>query len=223
MPSRAPDPSALESLLKTHRPPSLSPDETALHHLALQIAHNLKHNHSWTSLRLHYPPPPSNQHTSTAMPTRRPLLSGLPPKRLYVHPDEQIAYLQRQHEASSSGGGGEGKNAAPALADANELPPEREWVLPGHLRERWSLRLMAGVFDSVSRCVPPGDGDGDVREDGEGVLFDEDEDEGMEGDSGESNEWRIKMPKRLLMAILEDDSTVVYYVVHDGVVKPRQN
>ncbi|KAK8117642.1 tRNA-splicing endonuclease subunit sen-15 protein [Apiospora kogelbergensis] len=29
--------------------------------------------------------------------------------------------------------------------------------------------------------------------------------------------------KRLLMAIVHDDSTVVYYFVHDGIVKPRQN
>ena len=30
-------------------------------------------------------------------------------------------------------------------------------------------------------------------------------------------------PKRLLLATLDDDSTVVYYIVHDGIVKPRQN
>lgn len=30
-------------------------------------------------------------------------------------------------------------------------------------------------------------------------------------------------PKRLTLAAVNDDSTVVYYFVHDGVVKPRQN
>jgi tRNA-splicing endonuclease subunit Sen15, fungi type len=40
---------------------------------------------------------------------------------------------------------------------------------------------------------------------------------------GEPNKWRITQPKRVVMAILDDDSTVVYYIVHDGVVKPRQN
>lgn len=29
--------------------------------------------------------------------------------------------------------------------------------------------------------------------------------------------------KRLLLAVRHDDSTVVYYFVHDGIVKPRQN
>ncbi|KAK6198981.1 hypothetical protein LQW54_010255 [Pestalotiopsis sp. IQ-011] len=29
--------------------------------------------------------------------------------------------------------------------------------------------------------------------------------------------------KRLLLAVKHDDSTVVYYFVHDGIVKPRQN
>lgn len=30
-------------------------------------------------------------------------------------------------------------------------------------------------------------------------------------------------PKRITMAIVNDDGTVVYYFVHDGVAKPRQN
>lgn len=29
--------------------------------------------------------------------------------------------------------------------------------------------------------------------------------------------------KRLTMGVVSDDSTVVYYVVHDGIVKPKQN
>lgn len=81
---------------------------------------------------------------------------------------------------------------------------------------------MAGVFDSVPRCVPLLSGNDDELEDWEGVLFGDDDDP-ADGETGETNEWRMKMPKRLLMAILEDDSTVVYYIVHDGVVKPRQN
>lgn len=30
-------------------------------------------------------------------------------------------------------------------------------------------------------------------------------------------------PKRITLAIVNDDGTVVYYFVHDGVTKPRQN
>jgi tRNA-splicing endonuclease subunit Sen15 len=35
--------------------------------------------------------------------------------------------------------------------------------------------------------------------------------------------WRSQAPKRLLLATVHEDSTVVYYIVHDGIVKPRQN
>lgn len=30
-------------------------------------------------------------------------------------------------------------------------------------------------------------------------------------------------PKRVTIAMVNDDGTVVYYFIHDGVVKPRQN
>ncbi|KAK6204931.1 tRNA-splicing endonuclease subunit Sen15 [Scheffersomyces amazonensis] len=30
-------------------------------------------------------------------------------------------------------------------------------------------------------------------------------------------------PKKIIIAIVNDDSTVVYYNIHDGLVKPRQN
>jgi tRNA-splicing endonuclease subunit Sen15, fungi type len=138
-----------------------------------------------------------------------------------------MEYLQRKHAE----GKGQGKEWVP-----EDLRPEREWVLPSHLREKWTLRVLGGVFDSIGKVVPS-DGAGTRVDDGsrgaldgsEMVVFEEEEESeeagGGEalGDGGESNEWRMKMPKRLLMAILEDDSTVVYYIVHDGVVKPRQN
>lgn len=52
-----------------------------------------------------------------------------------------------------------------------------------------------------------------------------------EGEGGEEDEdmsvgyeWRgERRQKRLLLATLHDDSTVVYYIMHDGIVKPRQN
>lgn len=86
---------------------------------------------------------------------------------------------------------------------AKDVPPEREWVLPSHLREKWSLRRFAEIFDAVG-AVPPEPGG----------------DEGGEVRSG-CGRWRTV--KRVLLATVDDDSTVVYYVVHDGVVKPRQN
>ncbi|ODV80377.1 uncharacterized protein CANTADRAFT_65315 [Suhomyces tanzawaensis NRRL Y-17324] len=32
-----------------------------------------------------------------------------------------------------------------------------------------------------------------------------------------------KRPTRITIAIVNDDGTIVYYFIHDGVVKPRQN
>lgn len=182
-----PPPSALQTLLITHPLPKNSPHTADLHNLALQIAHNLHYQHLWTSLKIHYTHP-------------RPLISGIPPTRLYIHPDEQIELLQKQKD--------EGKTGMP------QLDPQREWVLPSHLEEKWSLRRFGEVFDTTGSS--PGD------KEGEGLF----EQEGG-SESGiavaEPSKWRTDMPKRLLLATLDDDSTVVYYIVHDGIVKPRQN
>lgn len=190
-----PHPSALQLLFESHPTPPTSPHPPYLHNLALQIAHNLRHQHLWTDVRIYTHAP-----TSTT-PFPRPLISGLPPQRLYVHPDEQIALLQKQKDA--------GKTGMP------DLRAEREWVLPSHLREKWSLKRFGEVFDQIS--LVPGQGEGEL-------LFENDGEEGVGGVNAEveeSNEWRTT--KRLLLATLDDDSTVVYYIVHDGIVKPRQN
>ncbi|KAF1350970.1 tRNA-splicing endonuclease subunit Sen15 [Delphinella strobiligena] len=153
--------------------------------LAAQILHNLQYQHLWTDLRIHH-------YSFTAKerkPLPRPLISGLPPQRLYIHPDEQIALLQAQKEIGGTGLG--------------EVLPQREFVCPTQLREKWSLRRFGEVFDEITLEPPEVEGD--------------DEDEGKQ----EADKWRTT--KRFLLATLDDDSTVVYYIVHDGIVKPRQN
>jgi tRNA-splicing endonuclease subunit Sen15, fungi type len=100
-------------------------------------------------------------------------------------------------EQQQAGGDGVGGHAGEAV--------EREWVLPMHLNEKWSLRQFAGVFDAVDEESPEGDG------------------EGQEGEGAEGVRKKRRGGKRLLLAMLSDDSTVVYYVIHDGIVKPRQN
>lgn len=100
----------------------------------------------------------------------RPVLVGYPPAPLY------------QSSSSSS------------------AVPTREYVLPMDLREKWTLRQMAAVFDALPPLPAPPDG----SENGRG-------------------EWENKDKKRLLMAVVGEDSTIVYYFIHDGVVKPRQN
>ena len=85
--------------------------------------------------------------------------------------------------------------------------PEQEWVLPTHLAEKWSLRQFAEIFDSVSTMPPSG---ADLLEDD------------VSHEVGSN--WRgHNRQKRVLLATLHDDSTIVYYIVHDGIVKPRQN
>lgn len=77
-----------------------------------------------------------------------------------------------------------------------DVEVKREWVLPTHLREKWTLKGFAGVFDGL--------GEGELEESG-----------GLDGNS--------KGVKRILLAVVGDDSTIVYYIMHDGIVKPRQN
>ena len=99
-----------------------------------------------------------------------------------MHPDQQVEELK-------------------AGVKEEDVRVEREWVLPTHLLEKWSLRRFADIFDGVQEEPEEGDGE-QIR--GE-----------MKG--------KRRGGKRVLLATLNDDSTVVYYIVHDGIVKPRQN
>lgn len=201
--------SALEEFIQQSKPSSPA-SKSPVHHpdelrtLALQVAHNLKFQHEWSEIRFHYRP--SERATGACLP--RPLLSGLPPRRLYVHPDEQIEVLRQQRE--------QGKAGWPDLAS------EREWVLPTHLRESWTLRRFAEVFDALAVVPREGEGTGvDFPEGGAATVASHSTP--AAAGSGEVSTWRKTQPKRLLLSTVEDDSTVVYYIVHDGIVKPRQN
>jgi tRNA-splicing endonuclease subunit Sen15 len=156
-----------------------------LHNLTLSITHNLQYHHDWTSLTVH-------THSGlTSSPLPRPVISGLPPKRAYIHPDEQVEILKIEHKSGKS----------------IKQVPEREWVLPTHLEEKWSLAKFAAVFDALD-AVPPNGRETLAGEEAEIV----------------GHQWQGKnRQKRLLLATLHDDSTVVYYIIHDGTVKPRQN
>ncbi|OMP87030.1 putative tRNA-splicing endonuclease subunit sen-15 [Diplodia seriata] len=186
--------SALASHIAAAQPrrPPPAPQTTAHHALALQVQHNLAHQHQWSAVRLHTHSP-----LAPHAPLPRPLLSGLPPRRLYTHPDEQMEMLKEEARRRKNG------------ETIKEPAPEREWVLPSHLRERWTLRRMGDVFDAVGDVPPRTPVVGE-----EGAAEEEDGDD-------KPNKWRTT--KRVVLAILEDDSTVVYYLVHDGLVKPRQN
>lgn len=87
---------------------------------------------------------------------------------------------------------------SPIYLDDGEAPTaahqeQREWVVPINLRERWSVHKSADVFDSIPAGCWGVDKTGKERK------------------------------KRVVLACVGADSTVVYYVMHDGIVKPRQN
>ena len=88
-----------------------------------------------------------------------------------------------------------------------DLPIEPVVVCPAHISEGgWSLERLSRVFDALPRPVRSGLREvlGDVKVNGKGVE-------------------ELDREKRVLLAVVEADSTVVYYWVHDGIVKPRQN
>ncbi|KAH8716934.1 tRNA-splicing endonuclease subunit Sen15, partial [Phaeosphaeriaceae sp. PMI808] len=162
-----------------------------LQSLAIHIQHNLEYQHHWTRLRIHTHSPLTNE------PLPRPLVSGLPLQRIYVHPDEQVELLKeadRRRKANKEAGEGD-------TGLQVETEPELEWILPTRLNEKWTLRRLAEIFDAITEAPPP--------------L--EDAAESKHPD----NPWRTT--KRVLLATVDSDSTVVYYIVHDGVMKPRQN
>lgn len=180
-----PPQSAISSLLQS--PVKDSPHPPYFHKLATSIVYNLQYQHDWTDLRIHTHSP------ITSLPLPRPLVSGLPPKRAYIHPDEQVELLKAEHETG----------------EKIDIDPEHEWVLPTHLAEKWSLAKFAAVFDGIT-TVPPLSA---IEED---TLPLEEELVGQQ--------WRgDNRQKRILLATLHPDSTVVYYIMHDGLVKPRQN
>lgn len=81
-----------------------------------------------------------------------------------------------------------------------DIPLEQEWVLPLAIGEPWSLRKFCEVFDALP-----------VRRQ-------------LRGQDG----FQHQDPKRILLGMLAHngmggDGTIVYYIMHEGDVKPRQN
>lgn len=260
---------------QSSRNPTDSLHAPHLHNLALQVLHNLQYQHDWTDLQIHthydswtrLPPPPSSSSTTetstssgspssppnphpSAAPNQllfpRPLITGIPPQRIYIHPDEQIELLKKENEkkkrrskATDNGGTDSGGNEGPDGDKA--MRSEREWVLPTHLREKWSLKKFGEVFDAIKSAdahtlhdedkAENGDGGGDApppqhqlaRKNGSAQGNHKDKLATKEVDDKEILSKKERATKRILLATVSDDSTVVYYIVHDGIVKPRQN
>lgn len=146
------------------------------------------------------------------------MISGRPPQRVYIHPDEQVELLAREklrnerntERKDSGSASGEELNEEGQIEDGIE-ETEREWVLPTHLLEKWSLRQFAEVFDAIT-IDPP-----------EFIAHKDGLQRSSNSVPQKTSARARRGVKMLLLATAGDDSTVVYYVVHDGIVKPRQN
>lgn len=159
--------------------------------LTLEVFHNLQHQHLWTSLQIHEP-------RSLSPLQSTPLISGTPPQAVYTHPDEQLYMLEN------------GIRTEDAIV-------EREWVIPTAQAQKWSIRRLAEVFDSL----PNRSEDIQVPDSGRQNVSDK----AVEYERKKREEpW---VGKRLLLSVVNrrncGDGTVVYYTVLEGTVKPRQN
>lgn len=158
--------------------------ERALETLAALVASNLIHQHGWTGITSHV--------LRDRDPGARPrlIISGLPRRKLYIHPDQQIEVLKADYASEPR--------------DVQE--PEFEWVLPLHVTESVTMASFASWFDSIS-ILPPG-----------AQLYK------RQTRHSDTHGWSgPARHKRFLIALLHDDSTVSYYLMHDGIIKPRQN
>ncbi|KAJ5973622.1 hypothetical protein N7481_010832 [Penicillium waksmanii] len=172
----------------------------------LQILHNLQHQHLWTSLQIHASP--SNSTSSGPQESRPPLISGVPPSRVYTHPDEQLYMLEQ------------------GLRE-DDLRPERLVVIPTAQGQNWSLRRMAAVFDALDEITIAADDEADfeTRPPVEGDKVQKLEEYYQRREKANATlEWGSK---RVLLGMVNKgmggDGTVVYYIVQGGEVKPRQN
>ena len=129
------EPSALQKALDASG--AKSPSEA----LPLEVMHNLRYQHNWTNLEILKPQPPRKEDVPSLnlaerslsgirKPTSPTLLSGRPPKAIYIHPNCQ-AYLLLQEMAVES------------------LQSELEYVFPLTLGQPFTLRLLQSAFDSI--------------------------------------------------------------------------
>lgn len=147
---------------------------------------------------------------------------------MYTHPDEQAYMLEI------------------GLRE-DDLPLERMFILPTAQGQSWSLRKLAAVFDAlpdlndsslplnmdplaVTTPASPGDKEPGAHNGDDGVYHDRLKLEKLAAYN--ERRWKANSmhkwgEKRLLLAMVDKgmggDGTVVYYIVQDGIVKPRQN
>ncbi|KAH0843294.1 hypothetical protein FOPE_08290 [Fonsecaea pedrosoi] len=138
-----------------------------------------------------------------------PIISGLPPQHTYLHPDMQTYLIKHKIKES-------------------DIQVQREFVLPLAMGEKWSLARLCGVFDQlperesvrVRRPMSPTGGNPGERRSKVGETANE-------GDAAGAV-YEHKDSKRVLCGMRAregggGDGTIVYYIMQEGEVKPRQN
>ncbi|KAL4911254.1 tRNA-splicing endonuclease subunit Sen15 [Aspergillus multicolor] len=197
-----PTPSSLSTQIST------STDATPFAATTHQVLHNLQHQHQWTSLQIH--------EIDTKFST--PLISGIPPHRVYTHPDEQLYMVER------------------GLRE-EDVELDRMFVVPTVQGQAWSLKMMAAVFDALPEPAEETEAEAvvDAKEEvEESTGASEAVDADKTAKLAEYYEYRAKTrhtgewgSKKLLLAMIDKgmggEGTVVYYIVQEGTVKPRQN
>ena len=232
-----PEASAVSDLIKS------SGAKSASEALPLEILHNLQYQHDWTDLHLHalytrssgtdadnsringlvglevnsyfsqldhqsHSQSPSSSGLST--PTNDNshvvhLISGLPPRHGYIHPDLQLHLLKHKIPESS-------------------IPVQREFVLPMSLAQKYTLSRFCAVFDSLPEreqiVVNPVQQNEEPQPSANGSAH--------SPSHGRRTPYEHKDQKRVLLGMKAKeggggDGTVVYYIMQEGEVKPRQN
>ncbi|EXJ77376.1 hypothetical protein A1O3_09602 [Capronia epimyces CBS 606.96] len=224
-----PSPSAVSTLITN------SGAKSASEALALEIMHNLQHQHNWTGLKRHLvsvaapssgsSTPTTATGTSTGIVTVTvtvPVISGLPPQHSYIHPDLQAQLLKH------------------GMSDA-AVPVQREFVLPLSLAEKWSLARFCAVFDQlperdVITVQATGSSSSSSSSSGSGSSAPSTA-QRRPSANGQASAgpppsnpavYQHRDQKRVLLGMRAregggGDGTVVYYIMQEGEVKPRQN
>ncbi|KIW99666.1 uncharacterized protein Z518_11079 [Rhinocladiella mackenziei CBS 650.93] len=204
--------------------------------LSLEILHNLQHQHNWTDLKLHLvslnatspqgfvhldgfnlssglspssTPSPSGTSNPLTPGETVTLISGLPPQHSYVHPDLQTYLIKH------------------SIPDTS-LPVQRELVLPLSLGENWTLSRFCAVFDHLPerQVIHVQGAGGSGRPMGTQATPADGSANGSA--TGRVGGYEHRDQKRVLLGMKArdgggGDGTVVYYIMQEGEIKPRQN
>ena len=166
--------------------------------LPLEVLHNLQYQHGWRDLQIYVITNDSRTPELLALEFPSHSLqtprSHVPPKVYLISGLPPChGYLHPDFQ----------NNLIRRKISESSVTVQREWVVPMSLGEKWTLQRLSRVFDAMPPRSP------------------------LKAEGGvELAEWRDA--KRVLLGMLSTsgmggDGTIVYYIMQEGEVKPRQN